>query len=171
MKDYSKTGQMASSTSSNKEPGQGKDYHNLTHPHTRCLWKLCLDIPGCSVEAERHGKMQGLHGEWQPDQNFKLGVLQMCKHNEDMKHSFCHRLEIESSPENKKYFFNLLQKLTTKALYSVAKLFSRGTWTKYICLQRLGEGYQAASCASVRLEKPSHLGTDAWSLCLVFRFL
>lgn len=49
-----------------------------------------------------HGKMQGLYEEGQPDQNSKLGLLHTYEHNEDMKYSFCHRLEIVSSLEKKK---------------------------------------------------------------------
>lgn len=47
---------------------------------TQGAWKLCLDILGCPVKAGRHGKMQGHHGEWQPDQKFKLGVCCRCAH-------------------------------------------------------------------------------------------
>lgn len=101
MKDFSKTGQMTSS-SWNKGSWWERDCPNLTHPHTGRLGKLCLDIPGCSVEAEMYGKMQGLYEEGQPDQNSKLGLLHTYEHNEDMKYSFCHRLEIVSSLEKKK---------------------------------------------------------------------
>lgn len=170
MKYFSKTGQMTSS-SWNKGPWWERNCPNLTHPHTGCLGKLCLDIPRCSMEAEIHGKDAGAPWRMTTRSKFQTGFAA------HVGTQWGHEVFILSqvrnrklSGEKKKFFSNLLQKLTTKALYSAVKLFSKGTWTKYICLQSPWEASQASSCVSVRPEKAPHLGTGARSLCFAFSF-
>lgn len=110
---------------------------------------------------------------WRMKTRSNWTVLPMCKQNEDIKSSFCHRSERENFLENKKCFIfplNLLQKLIAKALCWAAKFFSREIWTKYICFQSLWEFYQAVSCASDKLGF-HQIGRSVGSLCLAFSLL
>lgn len=55
---------------------------------------------------------------------FQTGFAAHVEHSEDVKSQV---RNTKLSGEKEIVFSNLLQKLTTKALYSVVKLFSRGT--------------------------------------------
>lgn len=119
-RDWGQLAQMASSSSSSGEPSDERGAGLISSTFIQGARRNCACKFPCGLW--RWGSLgRGRDGEgiWQPDKYFKLGYAVVYKQEqEDVKNSFCHRLEIGSFPRARE----LVKTLTTKT-YNESHLF------------------------------------------------